>query len=796
MTRRKELSLDALLAARDSGKAITTADTGDAALVAGRFDEAAQAYARRRTPSEYARAKHGFVLGGLGEYKAAIALLTIDNVGTHPSARAMLAWVLYYGEEDTSSTVHPHADTSKRLLQELIDEGALNRYGYWVLLQLWFKVGFSGRPLAVAEAACQTYPRFASALGVLARERRVAGNHDPTILEQLREVLEPPFAAVLEQTYQWALTLGDWALAHHVLERVRGSMEATGPITAHEAPQLALLSAYVLYMEGRAGRTDALQESWALLNPWLQDGGDGHALSWATHDAARLCVCIATEINDPALIVQACHCLIDWMYDPDHAFTSPLDTIFVRFDAGLEEDLTVVLDTPVFGHNQRVLPLLDTGRRVEWELLSACTAVICGTDTEKDRDTIINDGPLFGPRSELNSMIGVLMDGDPLDTSSVGTLLARFSVLAEDRPADEALRRDLGYMTPQLSSLDASQIREVFESMFLAMDEQEVGTGEIALRTWGVLMRDGAPHVLTSFAKRFQERTGQQAPLPPPADPVQRALARFPALDACPDEPAALSLLQSASLVALLRAELDHSRWILQPLERMAAPFEPHAGGCSRRFIATLFDLAQLGIVGFSRSTPKGVLGERDGNLTAYLDRVVWSVSPRTLALYRAVRDLPRAQWPAEWRESAPMLARDLGAQELMAYACHLCEQRSLVAPDENEVLPVFKHLLEHRSVAHGYYLVSKTVRETVDYQAKYNAGQQQTLTRLHKLLRGNVERSLQNGWDTRYHRDRDVPASLLFEALHDVLTGWGSRAFDEPVFSLPLTANGVTNSS
>lgn len=54
-------------------------------------------------------------------------------------------------------------------------------------------------------------------------------------------------------------------------------------------------------------------------------------------------------------------------------------------------------------------------------------------------------------------------------------------------------------------------------------------------------------------------------------------------------------------------------------------------------------------------------------------------------------------------------------------------------------------------------------------------------------LLRGNGERAVEKGWATRYGRVRDLPASLLHEALHDVLTRWGDRAFEEPVLSLVL---------
>src|SRR5690606_28505932 len=97
----------------------------------------------------------------------------------------------------------------------------------------------------------------------------------------------------------------------------------------------------------------------------------------------------------------------------------------------------------------------------------------------------------------------------------------------------------------------------------------------------------------------------------------------------------------------------------------------------------------------------------------------------------------------------------------------------------------LFKPFLESASVSKGYYLVHKSIRETLDYQAKYRPSPDRVVTRTLNLLRGNVERS--GDWDTYYKRDRNLPESMVFSALHDVLTGWGSAAFEQPVFDLPL---------
>lgn len=103
------------------------------------------------------------------------------------------------------------------------------------------------------------------------------------------------------------------------------------------------------------------------------------------------------------------------------------------------------------------------------------------------------------------------------------------------------------------------------------------------------------------------------------------------------------------------------------------------------------------------------------------------------------------------------------------------------------EVREIFRVQLEQLAIAQCYYLAHKTIKETLDYQARYRPGSKQLQARVINLLRGNGAKAIAQGWGTRYERAHDLPASLLFEALHDELTGWGKHALDEPVMTLPL---------
>src|SRR5690606_34572255 len=115
-------------------------------------------------------------------------------------------------------------------------------------------------------------------------------------------------------------------------------------------------------------------------------------------------------------------------------------------------------------------------------------------------------------------------------------------------------------------------------------------------------------------------------------------------------------------------------------------PFEP-----TRRFIGTLFNLMDKGVIAADASTPQGAFTINEGRLSAYLDRVVWRISPHTLELQRAIRGLPRSGWPDEWRAQTQMLSRDLGVEELTVYLEHLLADRSLPVPAHEEVRAIFR---------------------------------------------------------------------------------------------------------
>ena len=431
--------------------------------------------------------------------------------------------------------------------------------------------------------------------------------------------------------------------------------------------------------------------------------------------------------------------------------------------------------------------------RERWRLLLAADAVL-HRDPEPDQVELLRTTRANGLPWWISRAIYEAHATHAEDPASAGAVLAELAERAAAIPPHE----DDRYPTLLESlSVDVESLQEpavLFAGALGWLRATPAATGQALLEQWGSNLAEveGGKAVLADLATLSLSRADsaiarqmkELAEIPDaPEDRLAAALARYPQPESTRVNPKDLSLLEAATLVALLRAcPLDHLRWTVAPLASSGQPFEP-----TNKFIGTFFGLMNKGVLAIDASTPAGVVMVGEDGLTAYLNRVVWRISPNTLALQRAIRDLPRGQWPVAWRDHAPTLARDLGVEELVTYLEHLLVDRSLPAPNMDDARGLFRTQLEHLSIAQCYYLAHKTMRETLDYQARYRPGRAQLEARIINLLRGNGERAITLGWDTRYDRIRELPPSLLWEALHDVLTRWGRAAFEEPVMALTL---------
>jgi hypothetical protein len=776
----------------------------DRALLSEDYASAALSYAAAADSNPVERAKHGFCLGMQGDDDGAEALLSEANVGTHPEAQALLAWVLGgtwgrrmrggFGNAEATQCVAARRARVEALLAAALAPECPPSFAFNALFHVLGT--YDERAGAQALRARVLYPNWAWPHAIVAGKQRVAGELDPKILDDLMRTLpRARHEDVFQEAYVYAMQLARWGDVERVieaLEQLVGNDKQAGDRNhASLAEMRAMLSLY----RARAGETDAHEavlDQLAAFMPAVPHVADGRDPTVAP----KFLLQVALETNQGDRLRDAATALVARAWDTHGECGEDLDS-WSPYVATSSLDGVLRFGYFSFDFTKRwreVEAQLGGTIREHWCLLLAADATL-HRDPEPEQVELLRATRTHGLPWWIGWAIYEANATHGEDPAGAGAVLAELAERAAAIPPAE----DDRYTTPFESlSVDVESLEDpvaLFTGALNWLRATPAATGQALLEQWGADLAkvDGGKAVLSRLATLSMSRADsliaremkELAEIPDtPEGRLAAALARYPQPESTSVHPEDLSLLEAATLVALLRASsLDHVRWTLAPLANSGQSFEP-----TNKFIGTLFGLMNKGVLSVDASTPAGVVKvEEDGRLSAYLTRVVWRISPNTLALQRAIRDLPRGQWPEAWHDHAPALARDLGVEELVTYLEHLVTDRNLPVPNMDDARGLFRMQLEHLSIAQCYYLAHKTMRETLDYQARYRPGRAQLEARIINLLRGNGERAIAQGWDTRYDRIRELPPSLLSEALHDVLTRWGRAAFEEPVMTLML---------
>ena len=114
----------------------------------------------------------------------------------------------------------------------------------------------------------------------------------------------------------------------------------------------------------------------------------------------------------------------------------------------------------------------------------------------------------------------------------------------------------------------------------------------------------------------------------------------------------------------------------------------------------------------------------------------------------------------------------------------YLTHQRRLMAPSRAEARALFRELLELSSVSKCWYYIYVGVTSANDYRTKYKVTSDRVSKMILNQIRNRGVTAIEKGWDTQYRRINQLPRSHFSGALHDALTGWGERAFEEPIRS------------
>lgn len=795
-----------ILSARDAGMpAPERWSAADRALYAGTYGDAARLYAAASSTSPRERAKHGFCLGIEGNDDAAEELLSEENVGSHPEALAVLAWVLGgtwgrrmsagFGSSVSAQRANDRRARVEALLMTAMAAERPTRMVFSALFEIFGN--HSEKAREAAERARMLYPNWALPHAILATKRRISGEIAPAILDDLMRTLPTARCEqAFSEAYVYAMELGRWADVERVVDTLEGLVRQDEQTGGDNLAALAEMRAMLSLHRARAGEFDgydAVERQLAEFFPTAEPIADGRDPTVVS----RFLLQVSLETRQRERIKASATMLVEHAWELHGSSGEDLSSWGPMISTPSMEG---VLRIGNFGFDFRdrsaeVEATLDGAVLTRWRVLLAADAALYLEPGPRDVELLRSTPVANVPRWIARVIFRAHVDHAPDDPAAAGAVLAELSERAAALPPPEDPRFPtlLEDLEVDFGGLEDPVV--FFAGAYSWLCDHPAATGEALLQEWGedLAAIDGGKEVLARLARLSLSRVESAIARSMLAlasepdmqeDPLAAALSRYPQPETTRVRAADLSLLEAATLTALLRAcELDHLNWTLAPMASTGREFEP-----TRKFIGTLFNLMGKGVIAVDLSTPAGVvsIGE-NGLLRAYLARVVWRVSAHTLALQREIRDLQRGCWPQSWRDHAPVLARDLGVEELVVYLDHLLRERDLPTPDFDRLRGVFRSQLEHLAIAQCYYLAHKTALSTLEYKAQHHPGRPQLEGRVVNLLRSNGERMIELGWSTRYRRVNELPASLLWEALHDVLTGWGNAAFVEPLNNLTL---------
>ncbi|WP_323144841.1 hypothetical protein [Massilia phyllosphaerae] len=183
---------------------------------------------------------------------------------------------------------------------------------------------------------------------------------------------------------------------------------------------------------------------------------------------------------------------------------------------------------------------------------------------------------------------------------------------------------------------------------------------------------------------------------------IAHAIEEF-AEQAPPATAAKLDLKQALYLLALYRASSGAEQdLVLLPFGMSEHPFAP-----APELLQPLFGLLRAGLVKISRETPTSAftVEQSPPRMTGYvLQDLYWELPAASMALIRAIEQACLSgAWPAEWREQAPAVTRELTAHECLAYLRHCADDRALPMPTVEKTMMMIENSLTTFSVAQTY---------------------------------------------------------------------------------------------
>lgn len=258
-------------------------------------------------------------------------------------------------------------------------------------------------------------------------------------------------------------------------------------------------------------------------------------------------------------------------------------------------------------------------------------------------------------------------------------------------------------------------------------------------------------------------------------------------------EPDKLTLEQAVALLSLLRCPgIADADVIPVPaaLSMSTVPFAPK-GNYGHTLIHKLGQAKLLSVLSSGVPDNFSVFGNEVRIETPF--PIFWSISSitRTNLIQSIEQRVAQRKWPRHWSGQLPDLARVLAFAEIKEFYDYCAKQRGLPASAQRSTSVMLNSLLQDYSVAQCYRIIYAGAKAAADFLVRTSCAPQHAANYMIGACQRWVDRARDENWVvTSFHRNHELPRSMISYVLYNDFLKVGDDGFNVPLGQITLSEN------
>jgi hypothetical protein len=254
-----------------------------------------------------------------------------------------------------------------------------------------------------------------------------------------------------------------------------------------------------------------------------------------------------------------------------------------------------------------------------------------------------------------------------------------------------------------------------------------------------------------------------------------------------------LTLEQAVALLSLLRCPgIADADVIPVPaaLSMSTVPFAPK-GNYGHTLIHKLGQAKLLSVLSSGVPDNFSVFGNEVRIETPF--PIFWSISSitRTNLIQSIEQRVAQRKWPRHWSGQLPDLARVLAFAEIKEFYDYCAKQRGLPASAQRSTSVMLNSLLQDYSVAQCYRIIYAGAKAAADFLVRTSCAPQHAANYMIGACQRWVDRARDENWVvTSFHRNHELPRSMISYVLYNDFLKVGDDGFNVPLGQITLSEN------